>query len=352
VNLPLDGDVVDLARAIIDVPSESGQEHDLADLVERALRAQPHLEILRSGDSVLARTSLGRPERVLFGGHLDTVPAAAGDLPSQRDGDTVRGTGASDMKSGLAVMLKLAVVAGRAGIDTTYVFYECEEVAAERNGLNRIEREHSDWLRADCAVLMEPTSNAVEAGCQGTLRATITVPGVRAHSARAWLGVNAITEAAPVLERLRSYVPRRVLIDGCEFVEGLQVVRIEGGVSGNVVPDSCTITVNHRFAPDRSAEQALEHVRAVLSPFEPAVQDLSPGALPGLQAPFFGRLIAATGLAPTAKLGWTDVSRFAARGVPALNYGPGDALLAHTAGEWVSARRIQESLDVLSALLA
>lgn len=344
-------DVIALTQELIDLPSESGHERAIADLVEARLRALAHLEVLRDGDAVLARTKLGRDQRILLAGHLDTVPAADGDLPSRLEGDRLVGTGASDMKAALAVMLEVAREAGEGRHDLTFVFYDCEEVAAVRNGLGRLEQGQRDWLEADAVVLMEPTSNAIEAGCQGTLRVSVTVPGRRAHPARAWLGLNAVHEAAPLLERLRTYEPRRVVLDGCEFIEGLQVVRIVGGVAGNVVPDACTITVNHRFAPDRSGEEALAHVREVLAPYEVTLEDLSPGALPNLTAPFFTELSAALGTAPVAKLAWTDVSRFSALGMPALNFGPGDPNLAHVAGESVLVSRVHESLATLRSLL-
>ncbi|GAA1288135.1 succinyl-diaminopimelate desuccinylase [Pseudonocardia aurantiaca] len=332
--------------------SVSGDEAALADAVERALREQaPHLEVLRSGHAVLARTHLGRGSRVLLAGHLDTVPVAD-NLPSHRDGDLLFGCGTSDMKAGDAVFAHLAATLPEPRHDVTLVFYDCEEVEAARNGLGRIEREHADWLRADLAILGEPTNGLVEAGCQGTLRAEITTRGRRAHSARSWLGSNAVHAAEQVLQRLTSYAAREVDIDGCRYREGLQAVRIAGGIAGNVVPDECVVTVNFRFAPDRDAAGAEKHVREVFDGFELAVTDLVPGALPGLGAPAAQEFLSATGAAPAAKYGWTDVSRFAALGIPALNYGPGDPNLAHTREEHVDIRRITEAADVLRTFLA
>jgi succinyl-diaminopimelate desuccinylase len=191
----------------------------------------------------------------------------------------------------------------------------------------------------------------VEAGCQGTLRVVITTAGRRAHSARSWLGSNAIHAAAPVLDRLSGYHPRRVLISGCEYREGLQAVRIAGGVAGNVVPDACEVTVNFRFAPDRSEADALQHVRDVFAGFELTVADSSPGALPGLDAPAARGFLAATGANPVAKYGWTDVSRFAALGIPAINFGPGDPNLAHTREEHVQVQRIAACTELLRRFL-
>ncbi|WP_219412926.1 succinyl-diaminopimelate desuccinylase [Pseudonocardia nigra] len=351
-HLDLTADPVDLCAALVDVPSVSGDEAPLADALERALREQaPHLELLRSGQAVLARTNLGRERRVLLAGHIDTVPIAD-NLPSRRDGDLLYGCGTSDMKAGDAVIAHLAATVSDPRHDLTLVFYDCEEVEAARNGLGRIEREHADWLRADLAILGEPTNAGVEAGCQGTLRGEITTRGRRAHSARSWLGRNAVHAAAAVLDRLNTYGARTVDIDGCEYREGLQAVRIVGGVAGNVVPDECVVTVNFRFAPDRTAAAAEQHVREVFDGFEVAVTDLSPGALPGLTAPAAAEFIAATAATPSAKYGWTDVSRFAALGIPAVNYGPGDPNLAHTREEYVDTRQITEATAVLRRFLA
>ncbi|OJY43600.1 succinyl-diaminopimelate desuccinylase [Pseudonocardia sp. 73-21] len=350
-RLDLTADPVDLCAALVDVPSVSGDEVALADAVEAALRAQaPHLEVLRSGDAVLARTNLGRPSRVVLAGHLDTVPIAD-NVPSRRDGDLLYGCGTSDMKSGDAVFLHLAATIAEPRHDVTLVLYELEEVEAVRNGLGRLEREHRDWLAADLALLGEPTNSGVEAGCQGTLRVEITTHGRRAHSARSWLGRNAVHGAGAVLDRLNAYTARDVDIDGCVYREGLQAVKIAGGVAGNVVPDECVVTVNFRFAPDRDAAAAEKHVREVFDGFAVVLTDLSPGALPGLTAPAAREFIAATGATPSAKYGWTDVSRFAALGIPAVNYGPGDPNLAHTREEHVDTRQITEATAVLRRFL-
>jgi succinyl-diaminopimelate desuccinylase len=352
VVLELAGDPVALCAALVDVPSASGDEAGLADLVEEAFRRQaPYLEVLRSGDAVLARTQLGRERRVLLAGHLDTVPVAD-NLPSHRYGDLLYGCGTSDMKAGDAVFAHIAATVTAPRHDLTVVFYDCEEVEAARNGLGRIEREHREWLDADLALLGEPTNGAVEAGCQGTLRVEVTARGRRAHSARSWLGVNAIHAAADVLERLRDYPARDVAIDGCVYREGLQAVRIAGGVAGNVVPDECVVTINFRFAPDRDVAAAERHVREVFDGLDVAVTDSAPGALPGLDSVGAQEFLAVTDADPSAKYGWTDVARFAALGIPALNYGPGDPNLAHTREEHVDVRRIVAAADVLRRFLA
>ncbi len=351
VKLDLTADPVELTAALVDVPSVSGEEEVLADAVERALAAQaPHLRLVRSGNTVLARTDQGCAQRVLLAGHLDTVPVA-GNLPSRRDRDLLYGCGTSDMKSGDAMILHLAATVPEPAYDLTVVLYDCEEVEAARNGLGRIEREHPEWLAAQLAILAEPTSGLVEAGCQGTLRVTVRTAGRRAHSARSWLGDNAIHAAGDVLARLSGYRPRSLEIDGCTYREGLQAVGISGGVAGNIVPDACEMQINFRFAPDRSLADAQQHVREVLDGFELEFTDGACGALPGLGAPATRDFLATIGLAPVAKYGWTDVSRFAALGIPALNFGPGDPNLAHTRDEHVRTDQITACTELLRRYL-
>ena len=285
--LDLRGDPIELTAALVDIPSESRHEARIADEVEAALRAQTSgFEIIRNGDAVLARTALGRPSRVLLAGHLDTVPAAD-NLPSRLDGDELHGCGTADMKSGDAVFLHLAATVTEPVHDLTLVMYDCEEIDSAANGLGRIERELPDWLTADVAILGEPTAGYIEAGCQGTLRVVVSAAGTRAHSARSWLGDNAIHKLGAVLDRLAAYQARRVDIDGCEYREGLSAVRIEGGVAGNVIPDAASVTVNFRFAPDRSVDAALAHVHEVLDGLDVAIEltDSAAGALPGLAQP-------------------------------------------------------------------
>ncbi|GAA2257093.1 MULTISPECIES: succinyl-diaminopimelate desuccinylase [Kitasatospora] len=348
LDLTLDGGA--LTARLVDFPSVSGDEQALADAVESALRAHPHLAVDRYGNNVVARTDLGRAQRVLLAGHLDTVPIAD-NLPSRVEGDLLYGCGTSDMKSGVAVQLRLAATLTEPNHDLTYVFYDCEEIEASRNGLGHLARERPDWLKADFAVLMEPSSAVVEGGCQGTLRAQIRLTGTRAHSARSWLGDNAIHHAAEVLGRLASYRAQRVEIDGLEYREGLNAVRIDGGVAGNVIPDECVVTVNFRYAPNRSMEDAEAHVREVFDGFEVTVTDHAPGALPGLARPAAQAFLAATGGQARAKFGWTDVARFSALGVPAVNYGPGDPNLAHKRDEHCSLSAIAECEERLRAWL-
>ncbi len=341
MELDLSLDAGALTAQLVDVASVSGNEGALAGAIEAALRGLPHLSVHRDGNTVVGRTSQDRDERVVLAGHIDTVPVA-GNLPSRRDGGRLYGCGATDMKAGVAVQLRLAAVVEEPSRDVTYVFYDCEEIDAEQNGLLRLSRHHPDWLAADFAVLMEPTNGVIEGGCQGTMRAEVHVPGERAHSARAWMGSNAIHQAARVLEILNSYRPRQPEVDGLVYREGLNAVYIAGGVASNVIPDACVVTVNYRFAPDRTTQQAAEHVREVFAQWQVAVSDAAGGARPGLDKPAAVAFAEAMGGVPRAKLGWTDVARFAALGVPAVNYGPGIPELAHSQGEYVELAQIPE----------
>ncbi len=351
--LDLRADPSDLTAALIDIPSVSRDERRIADEVEAALRGQTGYEVIRNGDAVLARTNLGRPSRVILAGHLDTVPIAD-NVPSRRDADHIYGCGASDMKSGDAVFLHLAATLPEPAHDVTLIFYDCEEIEATANGLGRIERELPEWLRADVAILGEPSGGYIEAGCQGTMRAVLSATGTRAHAARSWLGDNAIHKLGGVLERLSAYEGRIVDIDGCTYREGLSAVRIDGGVAGNVIPDAASVMVNFRFAPDRNTGQAFDHVREVFDGLDVAIEltDAAPGALPGLNNPAAASLVAAADGRVRAKFGWTDVARFAALGIPAVNYGPGDPNLAHRRDEWVSVAQIRAVTDTLRRYLA
>jgi len=352
-DLDLAADSAALTAALTDIASVSGEEKPLADAIERALSDRPHLTVHRSGNTVLARTELGRKERVVLAGHIDTVPHA-GNFPSFFDSERSRlsGCGTSDMKSGVAVQLRLAADLATPSRDVTYVFYDCEEVEAERNGLGLLSRSDPALLAGDFAVLLEPSGGIVEGGCQGTLRAAITAAGARAHTARSWMGRNAIHEAGAILDVLRSWQPRTPVVDGLRYHEGLNAVAITGGIAGNVVPDSCVVTVNYRFAPDRSAAEAEAYVRSLFSSWDVSLLDVAPGARPGLSAPAAAAFVAAVGGEPRAKLGWTDVARFAELGIPAVNYGPGIPEIAHTPGEYVEVAAIADCESRLRDWLA
>jgi succinyl-diaminopimelate desuccinylase len=343
--LDLTATSVDLTRTICDIPSVSGDEKTLADLIEAAILPLPHLDFFRDGDTIVARTSLGRPQRVVIAGHIDTVPINA-NVPTRDvhlDGEPfVWGRGTVDMKAGVAVQLKLAAELTDPRIDITWMWYDHEEVDADLNGLTRLSRTRPDLFAADFAILGEPSNGAVEGGCNGNMRLVVRTHGVRSHSARAWIGENAIHKAAPVFARLAEYRPREVPVDGLVYREGLNAVRVGGGIAGNVIPDLCEIEVNYRFAPSRTAEDAERHVRDVFAGFDVEVVDVATGARPGLDAPLAQEFVAAVGGKAHPKYGWTDVARFSAMGVPAVNYGPGDPHLAHHDEERVPHAQIDD----------
>lgn len=348
--LDLSGDTVELLTRLIDIESVSRNERRIADAVEAALRPLAHLSVSRHGNTVVARTDLGLGERVVLAGHLDTVPVND-NLPAVLDGDVLRGLGACDMKGGVAVMLKIAAIVPEPNRDLTFLFYESEEIEAEYNGLHLLSGSNPGLLAADFAILMEPSNGVVEGGCQGTLRVDVTARGERAHSARSWMGVNAIHRAGEILDRLNAYEPRRPVIDGLEFHEGLNAVFITGGVAGNVLPDACTVQVNYRFAPDRSEAEAAAYVADFFSGFEVVVADSAPGALPGLDRPAAKEFVQAVGGTVNPKFGWTDVARFSSLGIPAVNYGPGDPTLAHKQEEFVPLDQVRRCESVLRAWL-
>ena len=359
-------DVVALTAAVCDVESVSGAEAELADAVEALLRTAPHLEVSRHGQTgnvVVARTNLGRAERVVLAGHLDTVPIAEGshgrNLPTRLIDGVLWGRGTVDMLGGVAVQLRLALDVTEPNRDVTYVFYDNEEVASHLNGLGHLAGERSDLLEADFAVLLEPTAAAIEGGCKGTLRVEVRVPGVAAHSGRPWMGDNAIHKAGAVLDVLRAHEARIVDVDGLTYHEGLSAVKIAGGAGNNVIPDECVVTVNYRFAPDLSGEQAVALATEWFAPLEVRVVDLAGGARPGLDRPIaqdFVKAVSASApgtedgggeIEVRAKEGWTDVARFSALGVPAVNFGPGDPLLAHKDDERCPVEQIETCLDAL-----
>ena len=356
---PREVDVLTLTQAICDLPSVSGEETVIADAVQALLRTCDHLRVDRDGDTVLARTELGRSRRVVVAGHLDTVPLAD-NLPTQRRTDGGRevlwGRGTVDMKGGVAMALHTAVTLPDPAVDVTWVFYDHEEVAADLNGLGRVARHHPDWLTADFAVLGEPTGGGIEGGCNGTLRVEVRTTGTTAHSARAWRGHNAIHDAAEVLTRLASYTPAEVEVDGLVYREGLNAVAITGGIATNMIPDECVVTVNYRFAPSRTVAGALGHVREVFDGFEVELADAASGARPGLDDPlaaeFAAAVTAVTGGRPGPKYGWTDVARFAELSVPAVNFGPGDPGLAHADDEHVPIDQIHSCTTALRAWLS
>jgi succinyl-diaminopimelate desuccinylase len=351
-------DLLAATAELVGIASVSHHERRLADLVEDALRACDWLTVDRIGHNVVARTELGRAQRLVLAGHLDTVPPA-GNAEPKVEGDTLWGVGSSDMKGGLAVMLDLATTIAAPSVDLTWCFYACEEVGRDESGLLELWTEHPDLLAGDAAILGEPTGALVEAGCQGTMRIVLALRGVRAHTARPFTGRNAIHRLAPVLATVAQWESRTVVLDGCTYAEQLQVVAVDGGVAGNVVPDAAGVTINFRYAPDRRRADAEVYVRQLLAPtFDEAegdawaVIDAADGAPPSLDHPLLAALVAATNAAPNAKVGWTDVASFWEHGVPAANFGPGDPLLAHHPDEHVTRDQLDRAREVLAALIS
>lgn len=348
-----------LARTaeLVGTSSVSRQEAALASRVAGELSRHAWLDVVRVGDNVVARTNLGRPLRLVVAGHLDTVPPA-GNESARVEQDILWGLGSADMKGGLAVMLDLAEALPEPAVDVTWCFYAREEIARAESGLVELWDRRPELLAADAAVLGEPTDTLVEAGCQGTMRVEVHLGGRRAHTARPFTGRNAIHRLVPVLEKTASWEGRRVVLDGCEYAEQLQAVAVEGGVAPNVVPDHATVTLNYRYAPDRNERSARAFVAGLLEGLLDAqlgdrweVVDAADGAPPSLGHPLLAALVARTGERPRAKVGWTDVATFWAHGVPAVNFGPGDPLLAHHADERVERRSLERARDVLASVL-
>ncbi|MGH1548237.1 succinyl-diaminopimelate desuccinylase [Leifsonia poae] len=354
LTLDLSATSIDLTRQLCDIESVSGNEGALADAMEAALSGLPHLELIRDGDTLVARTNLGRERRALIAGHIDTVPLN-GNLPTRfEEHDGIRylwGRGTVDMKAGVAVQLKLAAELTDPAVDVTWMWYDHEEVNAELNGLGRLARNRPDLFVGDFGILGEPSNGVVEGGCNGNLRVEVRTYGLRAHSARGWVGDNAIHKAAPILDILAAYKAREVEVDGLVYKEGLNAVGISGGVAGNIIPDDCMVHINYRFAPSRSSQEAIEHMHELFGDYEITVVDRADGARPGLDAPLAQEFVAAVGGVAKPKYGWTDVARFSALGIPAVNYGPGDPLKAHADDERVDVEQIVAAEEGLRAWL-
>jgi succinyl-diaminopimelate desuccinylase len=350
-------DLLAATADLVRIPSLSHDEVALADLVEGRLRACAWLDVERIGDNVVARTALGHAQRLVMAGHLDTVPPV-GNAEARVDGDTLWGVGSSDMKGGLAVMLDLALTTPTPSVDLTWCFYAREEIGRADSGLLELWNGRPELLAGDAAILGEPTGALVEAGCQGTMRVRIALRGVRAHTARPFTGRNAIHRLAPLLATVAGWESRVVVLDGCAYAEQLQVVAIDGGVASNVVPDAASVTLNLRYAPDRTAVEAEAALRQILhGTYDESagdtweLLDAADGAPPSLGHPLLAALVASTGTEPRAKVGWTDVASFWEHGVPAANFGPGDPLLAHHPEERVTREQLERARAVLSALI-
>ena len=343
MKLNLAGDVAELTRELVDIESVSGNEGQLADAIEQALSAYPHLSITRDGNAIVARTNLGLAKQVIIAGHIDTVPVAD-NLPSklmsfERE-QVIWGRGTVDMKAGVAVMAKLAAEVKEPVMDVVWVFYDQEEIEASKNGLGRLVRNHPELIKGSFAILCEPTAATVEGGCNGTMRVEISLSGIKAHSARPWMGSNAIHKLGGVLNILNAYIPEELEVDGLVFRESLNAVMVSGGIATNVIPDQASITLNYRFAPSRSVAEATNHLRTIFQDFEFTVVDSAAGARPGMNSPEAKAFVEAVQAPVNPKYGWTDVARFSEMGIPSVNYGPGDPNKAHADDENVPASQI------------
>ncbi len=347
-------DLLAKTAEFVDIHSVSFAEAEFVNRLEADLRGLDHLEVVRIGDNLVARTHLGRAHRLVLAGHTDTVPIN-GNGTARIQGDTLYGVGSADMKGGLAVFHEIAHAVPDPTVDLSFVFYAREELPMHHSGLGELITQRPELVVGDCAILGEPTDGHVEAGCQGSMRFRITLRGVRAHTARPWMGRNAIHRVAPLLHELADYTPRRPILDGCEFIESVQTVGIEGGHGVNVVPDEVTVTVHHRYAPDRSGDDArtlfLSMIEPHLEPDEDSIVmiDSAPACPPSLDHPLLGTL--AQGRGKAAKLGWTDVARFAQLGIPATNFGAGDPTVAHTPGEHLHRDSIERTYAAVYQLV-
>ncbi|CAB4636387.1 unannotated protein [freshwater metagenome] len=343
IKLNLTGDVAELTRTLCDIESVSGNEAEIADAIEQALAGFSHLSLTRDGNAVVAKTNLGKPTCVVIAGHIDTVPVAD-NLPSklmafERE-QVIWGRGSVDMKAGVAVMLKLAAEITKPAFDLVWVFYDQEEIEASKNGLGRLVRNHPELITGNFAILCEPTAATIEGGCNGTMRIDIHASGIKAHSARPWMGSNAIHKLGNVLNILNAYIPEEIEVDGLVFRESLNAVQVSGGIAGNVIPDQATVTLNYRFAPSRNVQDATEYLETLFADFTLTVVDSAAGARPGMDLPEAKAFVAAVGASVNPKYGWTDVARFSEMGIPAVNYGPGDPNKAHADDENVPASQI------------
>lgn len=362
----------DLAARLLElaaIRSVSREEKALCDLLEGRLRAIAGVEVVRAGDNLIATLPelAGRP-RLILCGHLDTVPVNE-NFPPRRDGDRIAGLGTTDLKSGLAVLLRLldelsgalaARAAGTVDCDPAFVLYAREEIAFTESGLNEVERAWPKLKEASFAVCVEPTANAVELGCNGTLHAELAVLGKAAHAARPWLGSNAIHSALPLLARVASRPERDYSPPGrpeIRYREVMSVTGVSGGKARNVIPDRCTFNVNFRYAPDRTPDGARDQIRTL---FQDAIEagkaeltfkDVAPAGRVPVGNRLCDRLIALAKGEVRAKQAWTDVGRFSDWKIDAVSCGPGFPEVAHQREEWASVAKMVASLALFRGLV-
>lgn len=349
-------ELADLTLDLCSIPSETGQERQIADLVEaRCAGVAGDAAVHRIGNSVVCDPAAGsgaaeaggaRPIIALVG-HLDTVKCAEGQLAEIRD-ERVYGCGASDMKAGVAVMLALLdrwreLTSAR----PVWIFYDREEGPHEENGLGPV-LESGVLPDLDLAFVLEPTDQALQMGCMGTLHATVTVRGKRAHSARPWQGENAMYRAIPLLERLAALERREVRIGDLTYYEVVTPTRAWTENSANVVPDALMLNLNVRFAPGHTGENAERELRELVgSDGEVTVTDVAPAGDVYLGHELLEPWREREQLSVQCKQAWTDVARFTERGIPAVNFGPGETAQAHQAGEWCSIDSLEHVYSAL-----
>jgi len=348
--LNINQELGNLTLDLVNISSVSKDEKSIADSIEKTLQGYGHLKITRVSNSLVAQTNFGNKQRVVIAGHIDTVPAN-NNFPGKMTNSEIVGLGSVDMKSGIAVALRLASEITNSNFDITYLFYESEEIETKFNGLELITKQQKDLLNCDFAILMEPTNGILEVGCQGSLRFEVSSTGKRSHSARWWNGENAIHKTNKILEILNNYKSREPEIDGYKFREGLQAVKINGGIAGNVVPDSVSVSINHRFAPDTTIDQATTNMKNLFKDFNFHLVDAANAAPTGLANPLIREFVSSVGKNIAPKFGWTDVARFANAGIPAINFGPGDPNLAHHPDEKVSITQINDVYETLKKWL-
>ncbi len=336
-------------------PSVTGEEKQLCGELEARIAKSPGWHVERISNNLAVRRSEPDPsrERIVFAGHLDTVPEPAGGIPVRVEGERVYGRGSSDMKAGDAVML--ALLEGfdwtHSWVEPIFIFYEREEGPYPENGMEAVFA-GSPWvLDAGLALVLEPTAGALEVGCVGTAQVEVTFRGKSSHSARPWQGENALTAAGEFLTRLRNREAREVLVEGLPFYEVLTPTLAKGGRAKNIVPDEFWVNVNHRFAPGRG----LDDVRRTFEELVPDgasfdIADFAPSGPVHLENPLLQKLLGA-GVEVRPKQAWTDVARFAERGVDAANLGPGIPAQAHQEEEYTELALLEGCHELLASFL-
>jgi len=341
-----------IALDLVNIRSVSRQELEITTWIAEHVASLPNLQVRHRQDDAVVFGLPGRPD-VILAGHSDTVPEQ-GNLPGRLENGHVHGLGAADMKGSLAVMLSLAAELDRLHLQLNplFVIFGREELPLAESVLERLFTACPYILEARLAVMMEPTANRLQAGCLGNIVASLTFHGVAAHSARPWLGVNAIHEAIRSLHPLVDAPPEEVELGGLTFREVLSVTEISGGIANNVIPHRVACGLNFRYAGHRSKAQAEARLRELVgSSGQLSVDSNAPSAPVRADNPLLARLRLAGGLPLEAKQAWTPVAEFAAHGVDAVNFGPGDPASAHRRDELISVEAMAESLSILRNFL-